>query len=150
MFTPMIFLYSNFISSTPLSLFLNTTALWKASADYSITALIKEIAINCYCVHICVYTYIPKYNPFSLYNVICLYDFWAECWQWTTNWCALSQGASLLPLPAVFSCLVFFVKGCSPVGLFPPHPRVCWCQPCSAPRWGIMLLRLYECSFWCS
>lgn len=39
-------------------------------------------------------------------------------------WCALSQGASLLPLPAVFSCLEFFVKGCGPVGLFPAHPRV--------------------------
>lgn len=33
----------------------------------------------CYCIHICTYIYIPKYNLFSLYNITCMYVCFQGC-----------------------------------------------------------------------
>jgi hypothetical protein len=70
----------------------------------------------------CIFIYIPKYNPLSLYNVTYMHVFSGlGIWCWTTNWCALpSWGRPYLPLSASLRCLQLCV-GLRPRGLFPVH-----------------------------
>lgn len=53
---------------------------------------------------------ILKYNTMSPYNITFISTFRAALWYWTTNWCTLPWGESLLPLPVLLCCLKFFLN----------------------------------------
>lgn len=91
--------------------------------------------------HICVYTYIPKYNLIGQYNVIigmfldltiCVFDLSVLPWR------GLFLPHSAFISRVIVSCALWVF----------PHPlwRVCWCHPCPAHIYSVTPVRLHGCS----
>jgi hypothetical protein len=56
---------------------------------YFILLLSVSFFINHYCMYMCIYIYVPKYNLFRPYNDTCMYVFRADPWALEKQLCAL-------------------------------------------------------------
>lgn len=81
--------------------------------------LMTSFSINCYFMHIsiCVYIYIPKYNLYNVYDIICMFTGLA-IWHWKKKWGTHLWERPLLLLPVNFQFTIVFSVVFRPPDLF--------------------------------